>query len=260
MALRRKLTALLAAVLASAALAPATADAATELRVMTWNIHGEDLDVAGVAGVIRQYGIDVVTVQEIHRRPEWDQVRELADALGWQLGAGVHFGRADNPGPCDDEWPGDAGNAVLSRYPIVERVTKPLSPDSQDCPVKRSLAGVRLDVDGTALRVFTSHLSPGTGSSSVALRQAQARTIADYLTQSGPILFTGDLNDRPGSTVTGYFTAKGWLDTGGRYADDPTLGTARIDYIWAKAVTVLSGQVPSPGYSDHRPVVMNIRV
>ena len=69
-----------------------------------------------------------------------------------------------------------------------------------------------------------------------------------------------DVNDTPGSTVTGYFAAKGWLDTGGRYAPGPPLGTARIDYVWARSVTVLSGQVPSPGYSDHRPVIMNIRV
>lgn len=159
-----------------------------------------------------------------------------------------------------NEWPGDAGNAVLSRFPIVERVTKPLSPASQDCPVKRSMAGVRLDVNGAALRVFTTHLTPGHGSAAVTLRQQQSRTIADYLTQSGPILFTGDLNDTPGSTVTNMFTAKGWQDTGARYANLPTLGTARIDYIWSRAVTVLSGQVPSPGYSDHRPVIMTIRV
>lgn len=259
MAFRRKLTVVVAALSLTFGLAPAAA-AATDLQVMTWNIHGEDLNVAGVASVIRQYGIDVVTVQEIHRRPEWDQVAELAAALGWQLGTNVHFGPSDRPGPCDDEWAGDAGNAVLSRFPIVERVTKALSPASQDCPVRRSLAGVRLDVNGAALRVFTTHLTPGHGAAATALRGDQATTIAQYLTQSGPILFTGDLNDPPGSPTTALFTSRGWLDTGGRYANQPTLGTARIDYIWSKSVTVLSGQVPSPGYSDHRPVIMNIRV
>lgn len=247
--------------LAGGAVAAATpATASTNLRVMTWNIHGEHADIAGVASVIRAYDIDVVTVQEIHRRPEWDQVRELANELGWQLGTNVHFGPADNPGPCDDEWPGDAGNAVLTRFPIVERVTKPLSPPDQDCPVKRSMAGVKIDVNGRAVRVFTSHFTPGHSAPAVALRQQQARTVVNYLTHTGPLVFTGDLNDVPGSTIHRWFTGAGFLDAGGRYADDPTFGTARIDFIFTRAVTVTGGFVPDPGYSDHRPVIIDMVV
>lgn len=232
--------------------------ASTEVRVMTWNVHGEDADIPGVASVIRTHGVDVVTVQEIHRRPDWDQVRELADALGWHISTNVHFGRSDNPGPCDDEWPGDAGNAVLSAFPIVEKVTKPLSPANQDCPVKRSMAGVKIDVNGTALLVFTSHFTPGHGTAAVTLRQQQARTVVDYLTHPGPLLFTGDLNDVATSTIHGWFVDAGFLDTGARFADDPTLGTARIDYIFSRAMTVTGGFVPDPGYSDHRPVIMDV--
>jgi len=264
MTIRRKLgtyalmLAAVSSVLAGTAPQAVASSAATEVRVMTWNIHGEDADIPGVASVISSHGVDVVTVQEIHRRPDWDQVRELADALGWHISANVHFGRGDNPGPCDDEWPGDAGNAVLSAFPIVAKVTRPLSPASQDCPVKRSMAGVKIDVNGTALHVFTSHFTPGAGSAAVTLRQQQARAVVDYLTHPGPLLFTGDLNDRPGSTIHGWVTGAGFQDTGARFADDPTLGTARIDFIFSRAITVTGGFVPDPGYSDHRPVIMDV--
>lgn len=140
-------------------------------------------------------------------------------------------------------------------------MTKPLSPASQDCPVKRSLAGVKLDLgSGRYIRVFTSHFTPGHGSAAVALRQAQARTTVDYLSHSGPLLFTGDLNDVPGSTIHRWFVGAGFTDTGARYAPDPTHGTARIDFIFARAVTVTSGYVVDTNLSDHRPLVMNMQV
>lgn len=73
------------------------AAAATTLKVMDWNIHGEGADIAGIANLIKAHGVDVVTVQEIHRRPELDQVKQLADRLGWELGTNVHFGPPTTP-------------------------------------------------------------------------------------------------------------------------------------------------------------------
>jgi endonuclease/exonuclease/phosphatase family metal-dependent hydrolase len=216
-------TGVLAASPASAAVEPAAAP--VSLRVLNWNIHGKGANIPAIAGLIRNQGANVVTVQEIHRRPEVDQVKQLADALGWDLTANVHFGPADHLGPCGDERPGWAGNAILTSFRIMQRVTKPLSPADQDCPVRRSLAGVRLDLGGgRTIRVFTSHFTPGASDAAVSLRQQQARQVVDYLTQSGPLLFTGDLNDTPGSTIHRWFTGAGFLDTGGRYADDPTHG------------------------------------
>jgi endonuclease/exonuclease/phosphatase (EEP) superfamily protein YafD len=84
--------------------------------------------------------------------------------------------------------------------------------------------------------------------------------VANYLTHTGPLLFTGDLNDTPDSPTANRFVLNGFQDTGARHAPQPTLGNFRIDYIFAKAVTVTSGKVIDPGYSDHRAIVMNIQV
>ena len=249
---------------AGAAFVSRPAQAATSVRVMTWNIHGESANIPAIANAIRSLGVDVVTLQEVHRRADQDQVAELASGLGLQLGTNAHFGPADLVGPCDAPWTGEragwAGNAILSRFPIVERVTKPLSPASQDCPVKRALSGVRLDVGGRAVRVFTTHLTPGASAAAVALRQEQTSTVADYLTQSGPLLLTGDLNDRPGSWAHRRIVNAGFTDAGARYADAPTHGDARIDFVFYRGVTVTGGSVPDPGLSDHRPVIMDVVV
>jgi endonuclease/exonuclease/phosphatase family metal-dependent hydrolase len=144
--------------------------AAVSLQVMDWNIAGEHSTMSDIASVVRGEGIDIVTVQEIHRRVPYDgvdQVQELADELGWHISRNTHFGPADQAGPCDCDgpacpWDGtEAGNAILTRFPIERRVTRDLPHDDAHCQVHRSLAGVLIDVNGTMVHVFTSHFTPG---------------------------------------------------------------------------------------------------
>ncbi|MFI7634392.1 endonuclease/exonuclease/phosphatase family protein [Nonomuraea sp. NPDC049400] len=237
---------------------PATAKATTNLVVLDWNIAGDTADVKAVAAVIRGSGANIVTVQEIHRKPSADQVRQLADELGWDITANAHFGAGDNPGPCDDPQPGAAGNAILSSFRILERVTIPLT-DFATCPVNRSMAGVKLDLGGgSTITVFTTHLSPGLSATSVARREAQADKVRDYFGSRSGLILTGDFNALPTDALSKEFVSAGWVDTGARYANKPTLGDARIDYIYTRGVTTTSGAVLSSTLSDHRPVVMKM--
>ncbi|MBF8185317.1 endonuclease/exonuclease/phosphatase family protein [Nonomuraea sp. K274] len=244
--------------LAATAVPAGAAQAATSLVVLGWNIHGESADMTAIAKVIRDSGANIVTLQEIHRRPDADQVRQLADELGWNITANAHFGAGDNVGPCDDPQPGMAGNAILSSYKILERVTIPLT-DFATCPVNRSMAGAKLDLGGgTSITVFSTHLSPGLSATSVARREAQADKVRTYFGSRTGLILTGDFNAKPTDTLSRKFVSAGWLDTGAKYANKPTLGDARIDYIYTKGVTTTSGSVLSTTASDHRPLVMRM--
>ncbi|MFI7125384.1 endonuclease/exonuclease/phosphatase family protein [Nonomuraea sp. NPDC050153] len=237
---------------------PAPAHAATNLVVLDWNIAGDTADMKAIAAVIRGSGANIVTVQEIHRKPDADQVKQLADELGWDITANAHFGAGDNPGPCDDPQPGKAGNAILSSFKIVERVTIPLT-DFETCPVNRSMAGAKLDLGGgSTITVFTTHLSPGLSATSVARREAQADKVRDYFGSRSQLILTGDFNAPPTDALSKKFVAAGWVDTGAKYANKPTHGDARIDYVYTKGVTTTSGSVLSSTLSDHRPVVMKM--
>ncbi|WP_165977503.1 endonuclease/exonuclease/phosphatase family protein [Nonomuraea diastatica] len=237
--------------------APAHARAVS-LVVLDWNIHGESADMQAIASVIRKSGANIVTLQEIHRKPGADQVRQLADALGWHISDNAHFGAGDNPGPCDKPQPGKAGNTILSKFTIAERVTIPLT-NFATCPVNRSMAGVKLDLGGgRTVRVFTTHLSPGLSATSVARREAQADKVRSYFGSRSGIILTGDFNAKPADALSKRFVSAGWVDTGAEYADKPTLGNARIDYIYTKGVTTTSGSVLSTTASDHRPIVMRM--
>ncbi|WP_084774771.1 endonuclease/exonuclease/phosphatase family protein [Nonomuraea candida] len=245
-----------------AAAAPPPAHAAPRAKapvvVLSWNIRGENADMKAIAKVIRDSGANVVTLQEIHRRPGADQVRQLADELGWDLTANAHFGAGDDAGPCDAPQPGKAGNAILSSYRIVERVTIPLS-GFATCPVNRSMAGVRLDLGGgSQVRVFTTHLSPGLSRTSVKRREAQAARVRDYFGYRSPLILTGDFNALPSDPLSKRFRNVGWLDTGSKHANKPTHGNARIDYVYTRGMTTTSGSVLNTTLSDHRPIVMRM--
>ncbi|SEF67120.1 Metal-dependent hydrolase, endonuclease/exonuclease/phosphatase family [Nonomuraea solani] len=248
------------ALLATTASLPAEAAASRTVSVVVfdWNILGESADIPAMAKVIRDSGANVVTLQEVHRRPGADQVRQLADALGWDITANAHFGVGDDVGPCDAPEEGKAGNAILSSFRIVERVTIPLS-NFATCPVNRSMAGAKLDLGGGAqVTVFTTHLSPGLSATSVSRREAQATKIRDYLGTRTGVVLTGDFNALPTDPLSKSFVSAGWTDTGARYANKPTHGTARIDYVYTRGVTTTSGSVLSSTLSDHRPIVMRM--
>lgn len=239
-------------------------EAKSVIRVLNYNIQagrgaGEDPNVdppniPRTAAAIREHDPDIVTLQEVHQ-PDTsgaDQVAQLAA----ELDMNAYFGPADGNGSG-----GQAGNAILTKLPIIERVNRRLPDDPDTNNVKRALAGAKLDLGGGAfIRVFTTHLSPGLSDAVVAEREAQGRWALDYLSHSGPLLFTGDFNERPENRIHAWALADGFTDTGGEVAPDPTHGDARIDFVYARGVTATAGLVPDTDASDHRPVVIDLEV
>ncbi|TDD03588.1 hypothetical protein E1292_20800 [Nonomuraea deserti] len=140
--------------------------------------------------VIRKSGANIVTLQEIHRKPGADQVRQLADALGWHINRNVHFDAGDNPGRCDKPQSGKAGNTILSKF-------------TNHPPVARPDTAV-----GGAPR--------GPGRQGALLLRLQVG-----------IILTGDFNAKPADALSKRFGSAGWVDTGAKYANGPTLGNAR---------------------------------
>ncbi|MFG1702383.1 endonuclease/exonuclease/phosphatase family protein [Nonomuraea sp. M3C6] len=89
-------------------------------------------------------------------------------------------------------------------------------------------------------------------------REAQANKILNYFGSRSQLILTGDFNALPTDALSKRFVSAGWADTGARYANQPTLGDARIDYVYTRGVTTTSGSVLSSTLSDHRPIVMRM--
>ena len=242
------------------------------LRVMTYNIYGaratspaNAADLDAIAEVIRRQNPDFVTLNEVdvftnRTGKDVHQARDLAEKLGMEW----HFSKAiDRDG-------GEYGDAVLSKYPILEKRSYRLPCAAEQPGEDRSLCVIRVQIDGKDLYVASTHLDHLSGDASRLVQATEIRRIRDTELE-GDLILCGDLNAIPSSnviaTMTSFLTNTGPIDQYTFPSDDPS---RKIDYIMYAPIEhfgVQNCQVVSRGdqqvggvdASDHRPVIANIR-
>ena len=242
------------------------------LRVMTYNIYGaratspaNAADLDAIAEVIRRQNPDFVTLNEVdvftnRTGKDVHQARDLAEKLGMEW----HFSKAiDRDG-------GEYGDAVLSKYPILEKRSYRLPCAAEQPGEDRSLCVIRVQIDGKDLYVASTHLDHLSGDASRLVQATEIRRIRDPELE-GDLILCGDLNAIPSSnviaTMTSFLTNTGPIDQYTFPSDDPS---RKIDYIMYAPIEhfgVQNCQVVSRGdqqvggvdASDHRPVIADIR-
>ena len=242
------------------------------LRVMTYNIYGaratspaNAADLDAIAEVIRRQNPDFVTLNEVdvftnRTGKDVHQARDLAEKLGMEW----HFSKAiDRDG-------GEYGDAVLSKYPILEKRSYRLPCAAEQPGEDRSLCVIRVQIDGKDLYVASTHLDHLSGDASRLVQATEIRRIRDTELE-GDLILCGDLNAIPSSnviaTMTSFLTNTGPIDQYSFPSDDPS---RKIDYIMYAPIEhfgVQNCQVVSRGdqqvggvdASDHRPVIADIR-
>jgi endonuclease/exonuclease/phosphatase family metal-dependent hydrolase len=164
------------------------------IRLMTYNIHrweGRDgrIDVDRLAGVIRAARADVVGLNEVlHPVTTGAETVNLLADLSARLGMRYAFGASgwEDYGP---SWRGSVGNALLSRYPLVEvsNTWLPRAPSTK----QRSLLGATLaegPAEGlTAYVTHLDHLFEGT-------RMLQIAGVLRRMGEQSPHFLCGDFN------------------------------------------------------------------
>ena len=242
------------------------------LRVMTYNIYGaratspaNAADLDAIAEVIRRQNPDFVTLYQVdvftnRTGKDVHQARDLAEKLGMEW----HFSKAiDRDG-------GEYGDAVLSKYPILEKRSYRLPCAAEQPGEDRSLCVIRVQIDGKDLYVASTHLDHLSGDASRLVQATEIRRIRDTELE-GDLILCGDLNAIPSSnviaTMTSFLTNTGPIDQYTFPSDDPS---RKIDYIMYAPIEhfgVQNCQVVSRGdqqvggvdASDHRPVIADIR-
>ena len=242
------------------------------LRVMTYNIYGaratspaNAADLDAIAEVIRRQNPDFVTLNEVdvftnRTGKDVHQARDLTEKLGMEW----HFSKAiDRDG-------GEYGDAVLSKYPILEKRSYRLPCAAEQPGEDRSLCVIRVQIDGKDLYVASTHLDHLSGDASRLVQATEIRRIRDTELE-GDLILCGDLNAIPSSnviaTMTSFLTNTGPIDQYTFPSDDPS---RKIDYIMYAPIEhfgVQNCQVVSRGdqqvggvdASDHRPVIADIR-
>jgi endonuclease/exonuclease/phosphatase family metal-dependent hydrolase len=227
------------------------------LRVLTlniWNRQGPWSDrLAVIRDGLAELAPDVVGLQEVLSMAGVSQGDELAAGLGyhvayaaaWPIGGGLDF-----------------GNAILSRFPILESASLPLpSPSGEE---SRSVGYALLDAPCGRVPVFVTHFSWKHHHGAVRLEQVRA--LAGHVKDLAPLdrfppIVMGDFNAEPDSDEMRFlrgltpiagqsvFFSDCWLHTTGQ---DPAAGfgftydrknvyalrsrepSRRIDYIYVR--------------------------
>jgi endonuclease/exonuclease/phosphatase family metal-dependent hydrolase len=241
--------------LSLASVSPA-AEAARELRVMSWNLHhgvGEDgkLDLERIAARIREQKPDLVVLQEVdkqcRRSKSVDQAAELAKLTGL-TGA---FGKAmDHDG-------GEYGQAILSKHPLGETKVHQLPGDGEPRIAFEAVVKVG---EGETLRLVSVHLDHQQD----ARRLKQAETLVAALSATKePLVLAGDFNDVPDSPVMKVFGAA--LTAAAKGGEKLTCPAAEpeveIDHFFVRGFKAVSPVtvLPEAVASDHRPLVVTVR-
>jgi endonuclease/exonuclease/phosphatase family metal-dependent hydrolase len=227
------------------------------VRIMTYNLHnGFNTDgylgMEAIAQVIENSHPDVVALQEVSRG--W-VISGRLDMLTW-LSQRLHLPYVFAP-TADPFW----GNAILSRYPIIDCTQYDLPP--RDLPVLRGFVVAQIDVgNGDRLQVITTHFHHIEGETNI--RQLQSEAILDFWDGAGSTVLLGDLNAQPHHPEMEMLRHAGLIDAmvgiePPAYTHPSVNPDQRIDYIWVSPdLEVNNAWVPLSNASDHLPVVAEI--
>lgn len=235
----------------------AAANASTDpLRVMTFNVHYANEDVAGVAHLIHTEAPDLVAFQEF--------THPFADRLISELAAAYPYALLDHA-----EWP---RLGLISRYPLV---ALPTPPDAW-----RTQAARWTTPEGEVI-VWNVHSSPSVGQRGWERQRQTFLAIArEVKATSKPAIVLGDFNTTDQAQnyqllaehLTDVHRAVGWgfgFTFPGRWRDPwplpihavPLIPILRIDHIFVSGHWLPQEihVVPEGPDSDHLPVVATLR-
>jgi endonuclease/exonuclease/phosphatase family metal-dependent hydrolase len=239
-----------------------------KLRVLSYNIHkcigGVDrrYDPQRVAEVINHQHADVLLLQEVdHDVPRSNRDRQV-DVLGELVGMRYRswFPNVDVRGG------GSYGNAILSRYPIVEATNIDLSIRfKKKRSVLHGILRVRHDDIDRTVHLYNMHLGLAGFERKLQLLKFLASHPFQTLHHDTPVVVGGDLNDVYGG-LGDVLRPAGFRGVDRRPATFPAWGPVRaldaifvrgrVDFVkLARCESDLARRA-----SDHRPLIADVRL
>ena len=171
------------------------------LRVGTWNVWGRfghwERRSYAISAIFADSEADLWGLQEVWRGGQRDQALELAEQ------SGLHAAWWHVPGP--PSWRQHdpnvrIGNAVLSRWPIIDRLEMKL-PTRPGHDEGRNVTCAVVDAPAGPIAFFTTQLTSAPTDSALRVTQvaAIARFVAKHRVSTFPPIVTGDFNALPDS-------------------------------------------------------------
>lgn len=225
------------------------------IKVMTYNIHrginkNNQLDLDGIAEVIKGTDPDIVALQEVERfsiRTGFkDQIKYLADKLSMNYAYGKSINILN----------GQYGNAILSKYPVEEYEVKPLPSEVEN----RTLLQAVLNINGSRISIYNTHLGLNRDE-----RDKQVTEIMNITSTKEKFILAGDFNSAPDKLGAVTRRLKDSASYDEKNYERPTFENEdiaeRIDYVFAShEFSIMGYEVLKSEASDHYPVISILKV
>lgn len=220
-----------------------------QVRVMTFNIHhGRGMDgkvnLDNIAAEIRKSRAQIVALQEVDRFLPRSGMRDQASKLASMLGMYSCYSASLDWGL------GQYGNAILSRYPIVNHHVELMASPVE----RRSLLAAVVQIGSRRVTVFNTHLGLNQEE-----RREQMAVIAHAIRETrGPAVLMGDFNMEPDNPLFAEIPVP--FHKIHLRLKAPTLQSgAEIDHIFTNLPTGVVFAWTQPTHaSDHHPVVADL--
>jgi endonuclease/exonuclease/phosphatase family metal-dependent hydrolase len=262
------LFALLACGLSTTGCARESSPETLTLRVMSYNIHhgeGTDgvFDYERLAAIINDQQPDLVALQEVDRgttRADGvDQAAELARLTGMHHAYGAAMSYAG----------GEYGEAILSRWPIIETENFVVEQHEGSEPRAMIIVKVR-PVRGGEIAFAGTHLAHDSDADRIEQAWRMQMRLNDMPYDAIPVILAGDLNATPGSGPMRELIERGGFDDCFSADPRPTYPNVepdrRIDWILTRPgpsrvfdITALKVIENEPA-SDHCAILAEIRL
>lgn len=234
-------------------------------KIMTYNIqHGIDhlhrlktsefrIDLSEIARVIKSTDASIISLNEVYDAPEKD-LEHQAQVIAGYLGYNYVFGKAINIRG------GEYGNALLSKYPILEyEIIKIDDATKKDEPVfyeSRSIIKSKIKANNTIYNVFVSHFG-------LAKEEQKNGTnkILELINGLEHVIFMGDLNMMPTSMNRVKLKDHLISTVPDEFLSFPSSDLFdRRDYIFvSKDIKYEDAKVLDTIFSDHLPLITTIK-
>jgi endonuclease/exonuclease/phosphatase family metal-dependent hydrolase len=231
----------------------------TKVRVMDYNLHNGfntdgRLDLEALAQVIEGENADVIGLQEVSRGWAIYGSVDMMEWLSHRLRLPYVYGPTESL-----QW----GNAVLSRYPIIDDGAGQLP--HRELRLRRGYIVADIDAGAGDFWVIATHLHHFEEDSQI--RQDQVPTLLYAWDRAAHTVIMGDFNATPDAPEMVLLAEAGFLDAGALFGPDPGYTnpsadpTRRIDYFWSTQDLIPSNyEVGQTTASDHLPIAMTITI
>lgn len=239
------------------------------IKLLQWNIWYKE-DPLKVIKQLKEIDADIICLQELtignSLHDKVDTVEMIKDGLDYQ----VYF-----KDMVDDE-DGKLANAIFSKHSIknfhYEWINKPTGSGGYDDEY-RCYIEATLDIEGKELTVATTHMSYTDRFIETDRKLQESELLLANFKDRKNYIFTGDLNVTPDSKTIKRISEH--LKHVGPSFDQPTWTTKpfeyngfsavtldwRLDYVFSsKDITILDTEIIQTNYSDHLPILVDIKI